>query len=386
MADATFYFDFISPYAYFAHLRVAKIEAKHGATITYRPILFAGLLDHHGQLGPAEIESKRDATFRDIARYAARNAIPLTGPASHPFVPTTALRLALPEVSGDDHVRVTDILFREGWGRGIDLGSPTALADVLTDQGLPGAAWVARTREPEIKAVLRRNTEAAIERGVFGVPTFDVAGELVWGNDRISTVEALLAGTDPLPRGAAQRLLNIPRGVERPKSRGIPASSARSRLVFVTGPPGVGTSDLTQRLFEALPNAAWLDGDDVWRVRPRVVEPRTKEQVESNISAVLQGHLRAGFEVVLLTWRRPRPDIIESLARRIGRPPDVILALTCSPDVLVARRERRGETDHTGALQRLREVEATYDDAIDTSDMTPDQVVAAMQERLISAR
>jgi len=213
------YFDFISPYAYFAHLQVERIEKKHGVKVEYRPVLFAGLLDHHGQLGPAEIESKREVTFRDIARYAARHEIALTGPAAHPFVPTTALRLALPEVSGDAQVQVIDTLYRAGWGRGLDLGDPVQLAAVLEDEGLPGEAWVGRTREPEVKAALRASTEAAVAKGVFGVPTFEVHGELIWGNDRVSTVEAILAGVDPLPEAAAQRLLAIPRAVTRPKAR-----------------------------------------------------------------------------------------------------------------------------------------------------------------------
>lgn len=219
MADVTFYFDFISPYAYFAHLQVPRIASTHGVTLRYRPVLFAALLNHHGQLGPAEIESKRLATFRDIARYAARHTIPLTGPATHPFVPTTALRLALPEVSGADHVRVTDVLFEAGWGRGLDLGDPKALARTLTDAGMPGDDWVRETQAPDVKAALRASTDEALERGVFGVPSFDVKGEIVWGNDRISTVEAILDGTDPLPPGAAERLLALPRGAERPGSR-----------------------------------------------------------------------------------------------------------------------------------------------------------------------
>ncbi len=213
------YFDFISPYAYFAHLQVERIERTHGVKVEYRPVLFAALLDHHGHLGPAEIESKREATFRDIARYAATHGIPLSGPAAHPFVPTTALRLALPDVSGDDQVRVIDTLFSAGWGHGLDLGDADQLAAALEDVGLPGERWVARTQKPVVKEALRASTAEAIERGVFGVPTFDVRGELVWGNDHVPTVEAILDGTDPLPDDAVRRLLAIPRAVTRPKAR-----------------------------------------------------------------------------------------------------------------------------------------------------------------------
>ncbi|MEN0064194.1 MAG: 2-hydroxychromene-2-carboxylate isomerase [Myxococcota bacterium] len=218
MTEIPLYFDFISPYAYFAHLQVARIEERHQVNVQYRPVLFAAILNHHGQLGPAEIESKREFTFRDIARYAAQHAIPLRGPATHPFVPTTALRVALPEVAGEHQVQVIDVLFRQGWGNGLDLADPRALAAALEDAGLPGSAMVERTQEPAVKEALKQSTAHALELGVFGVPTFEIAGELVWGNDRISTVEAILAGVDPLPEDAIQRLLDIPRGATRPGS------------------------------------------------------------------------------------------------------------------------------------------------------------------------
>ncbi|MEM6930144.1 MAG: 2-hydroxychromene-2-carboxylate isomerase [Myxococcota bacterium] len=213
------YFDFISPYAYFAHLKVEWIESSHDVEIEYRPVLLAAILDHHGHLGPAEIDSKREFTFRDVSRYAATHEIPLIGPATHPFNPITALRLALPEVSGDDQAMVIDTLFRDSWGLGIDLSDPAQLAAALDEVDLPGEEWVAKTREPEVKEALKASTRAAIERGVFGVPTFEVRGELIWGNDRTSTLEAILEGHDPLPEDEVQRLLAKPRGAERPGAR-----------------------------------------------------------------------------------------------------------------------------------------------------------------------
>ena len=219
MSHIDFWFDFISPYAYFAWRRIGPMAASTGATLQIRPVLFAGLLDHHGQLGPAEIPSKREHTFKDIARYAALHQIPLAGPATHPFNPLTALRVALPEVSGPHQAKVVDALFGAGWGRGIDLGDPDAIAAALTAADLDGAALVARTRDPEVKAALLAQTKAAIDQGVFGVPTTIVDGEPFWGNDRLEYVELALAGRDPLPEGAAERLLAKPTGRVRPGAK-----------------------------------------------------------------------------------------------------------------------------------------------------------------------
>jgi len=219
MAHIDFWFDLISPYAFFGWLRVRDLAAEHGASLRCRPVLFAALLDHHGQLGPAEIPSKREHTFKDILRYAALHGIELSGPATHPFQPVTALRCCLPAVAGEHQRRVIDALFRGGWSRGADLGDPQDLTRVLTAAGLDGKGMVARTRDPAVKEALKSEVAAAIERGVFGVPTYDVDGELFWGNDRMDYVALRLGGRDPLDEDAARRLLALPSGSVRPKAR-----------------------------------------------------------------------------------------------------------------------------------------------------------------------
>lgn len=210
-----FWFDFISPYAFFAWLRVGDVARAAGATLRARPVALAALLDHHGQLGPAEIPAKREHTFKDVARYAALHGIPLRGPAKHPFNPLTALRCSLPEVAGERQTHVIDALFRAGWSHGADLGDPEVVAGVLSEAGLDGPALVARTRDPAVKEALIAEGRAAIERGVFGVPTMDAGGELFWGNDRMDYVALRLAGRDPLP-GGVQSLLDRPAGARRP--------------------------------------------------------------------------------------------------------------------------------------------------------------------------
>lgn len=210
-----FWFDFISPYAFFAWLRIRDLAAAHGASLTLRPVLFAGLLEHHGQLGPAEIPSKREHTFKDVARYAVLHGIEVRGPAKHPFNPLTALRCALPVVSGDRQADVIDAIYRAGWSHGADLGDPAQISAALSRAGLDGEALVARAGEPDAKEALKAETSAAIARGIFGVPTCDVDGELFWGNDRLEYVAMRLRGEDPLPKGLAERMLERPAGAVR---------------------------------------------------------------------------------------------------------------------------------------------------------------------------
>ena len=131
-------------------------------------------------------------------------------------------------------------------------------------------------------------------------------------------------------------------------------------LRFLSGPPGVGKSTVGRRLFERLPSVAWLDGDDVWRIRPFVVNDTTRAQVEGNIVAVMRGHLEAGFDEALLTWVLHRQDLVDRLAEGIGVVPHVV-ALVCRPETLEERLDRRGDLrllDH--ALRRLEQVRATH--------------------------
>ena len=165
-------------------------------------MLFAGLLNHWGQLGPAEIPPKATHVLRTTVRHARHRSVPFKPPRFHPFRPLTALRLCVREVCGDAQPRVVEAIFKAGWGRGIDLGSAEELSACLTDAGLDGGGLLAKTGEPEAKASLAQETEGAIALGVFGVPTYAVAAnegiELLWGHDMLEQLDMVLSGSDPL--------------------------------------------------------------------------------------------------------------------------------------------------------------------------------------------
>jgi 2-hydroxychromene-2-carboxylate isomerase len=210
-----FYFDFISPYSYLAWRRLRDVCTRTGARLTLHPVLFAGLLHRWGHLGPAEIPPKREFMVKDCLRRAMRRGLPMSFPKTHPFKPLTALRLALTEVSGAQQLEVVDTLWKAGWERGIDLGSDDEVVAELKKAGFDGDALIARTQDPRVKDMLRRETEDAIGRGVFGVPTFIVDGELFWGDDRIDDLERYLRGEPEPDAGQVARILERPSGAMR---------------------------------------------------------------------------------------------------------------------------------------------------------------------------
>lgn len=211
-----FYADPISPYVYIASHRVRRLAAaRPDLTIAVRPVLFAALLDHFGQRGPAEIAAKRVFTFKDVARRCHDLGVPLAGPATHPFNPLAALRAILAAPAGD-RLRALAAVVDAGWGRGADLGDPDAVARALTEAGLDGPALVAAGGRPEVKQGLVAATREAAGRGVFGVPTFAARGELLFGQDRLDDALRVLAGADPVDPAHLATMLARPAGATRP--------------------------------------------------------------------------------------------------------------------------------------------------------------------------
>jgi len=215
MKTAIFYFDYISPYAYFTWDALQKNHFAESANIEYRPVLFAGLLNHWEQKGPAEIPAKRVFLMKQTLRYAARHHIPFEFPAYHPFVPLHALRVSLPCVAGDQQMTVMRALWEAAWVKGQDLADAKVVIAALCAHGLDGEALFAKTRESEAKNQLRIYTETAIEEGVFGVPSIVVDKEVFWGNDSLIDVEDYLAGEDGLEPEKIAAFLNRPSGATR---------------------------------------------------------------------------------------------------------------------------------------------------------------------------
>ena len=188
MKHIDFYLDFISPYAYLAFEQLPQALEGLSYEVQYRPILFAGLLKHHGQLGPAEIPGKREWTYRQVLWQAHVHGIPMQMPAAHPFNPLGLLRLAI--ACGPNRY-VCETLFRHVWRGGADAADAARLQAVQQQ--------LAPARDPasdDVKNELKEATNAAIATGLFGVPTFAVDDKLFWGFDALPMLRAYLLGDE----------------------------------------------------------------------------------------------------------------------------------------------------------------------------------------------
>jgi 2-hydroxychromene-2-carboxylate isomerase len=207
MKTIIFFLDFISPYAYLAFEQLPKALEGLSYSVEYRPILFAGLLKHHGQLGPAEIAGKREWTYRQVLWQAHVHGIPMQMPATHPFNPLGLLRLA---VACGPNRHVCETIFRHVWRGGADA------ADAVRLQALQAA--LAPQRDPasdDVKTALKDATSQAIAAGLFGVPTFAVDDKLFWGFDALPMLRAALEG-DPWFDGAWDAAARPANGLVRP--------------------------------------------------------------------------------------------------------------------------------------------------------------------------
>jgi 2-hydroxychromene-2-carboxylate isomerase len=210
-----FYLDFVSPYTWLALMEARRFAAANGVRWDLRPVVYAALLDARGLVGPAEVDAKRDYTFRDVARCARRLGLALTGPPAHPFRSLEALRTFLLFRDAPAALDLAEALADAAWGKGRDLADLRVLAEAVTEAGLEAGDLGRRIAEPAVKAALRASTEEAIAAGVFGVPTFSVGGALFWGHDRMPHLADHLAGRLPAHLKEAEAMLARPRGADR---------------------------------------------------------------------------------------------------------------------------------------------------------------------------
>ena len=192
------YFDFVSPYSY-----VALHRLKEFSSVTYKPVLFAGILNHWGQKGPAEIPAKRKWTYRSCVWEAQKLGIPFRFPAAHPFNPLPHLRLALAAGTAPEAVRR---IFEFVWTGGEDATDPGRFARLADELKVSSDALSAQS----VKDELRKNTDEAIARGVFGVPSFVIAGEVFWGADSVEFAQAFVADSRVIDNDEMRRVDGLP--------------------------------------------------------------------------------------------------------------------------------------------------------------------------------
>ena len=207
MKQMNFYFDFLSPYSFFAWQNLKPMAQELGLKVHYKPVALGPLLNHWQIKGPGEITPKREFLLKQCLRYAAKNNISFTTPKTHPFNSLYALRLSLANVAGAHQFQVIDTLWKAGWQTRIDMGEPDELLAVLREAGLPADELYEKSFSKEAKVELKANIQEAINFGAFGVPSFVAGEELFWGNDALPNLKDFILGKDPLDREKFANLL-----------------------------------------------------------------------------------------------------------------------------------------------------------------------------------
>jgi 2-hydroxychromene-2-carboxylate isomerase len=213
--QATWYFDVISPFSYLALGEIEELAQR--MPVTYRPILFAALLEHWKHLGPAEIPPKRIHTYRLCLFEAQRRGIKFRFPPAHPFNPLKPLRLL---AALDAEPRAVRIVMDRIWRDGLDLSVQEAWEATCAALELESARAAALVEAADTKSKLRANSDAAIAAGLFGVPTLQIGDELFWGADALPMARAYLEDPGIFRSGEMLRVATMGTSTSRKPASG----------------------------------------------------------------------------------------------------------------------------------------------------------------------
>ena len=215
-----FYYDPISPYAYLAFHALPEALQGLSVQVRYRPVLFGALLKAGGQKGPAEIAGKREWTYRQVLWQAREMGLAMAMPAAHPFNPLAISRAALAASDGSGFTNrwVTQTVLDHVWQAGQDplhADRLAALHTTLQTHRHKAYPDVAEISADVVKQLLVSNTDLAMSRGVFGVPTCEWQGELFWGLDALPMLRQAISGDEWFNGPAWRGARDIPVGIAR---------------------------------------------------------------------------------------------------------------------------------------------------------------------------
>jgi 2-hydroxychromene-2-carboxylate isomerase len=195
MQPIDFYFDFSSPYGYFAAANINGIAARHGRAVTWRPILLGAVFKVTGQQPLPTIPLKGTYAKRDLERSARLLGLPFKLPTPFPISSTAPSRAFYWVTDTDPELarKLASALYSAYFGDGRDISTPEVTVEVAGKVGIDRAELSQALNDSAVKDRLRREVEAAIGRGVFGSPYIVIDGEPFWGADRLDQVEKWLA-------------------------------------------------------------------------------------------------------------------------------------------------------------------------------------------------
>ena len=194
MKSFEFWFDFGSPASYLAWTQIAAIEAATGATALFKPMLLGGVFQATGNHSPITIPAKGKYTFVDFARFAKRYGVPLNHNPHFPINTLLLMRGAIGLQANNDvrFAAYCQAMFNAIWIDGLNMNDPAVVGKALQQAGFNAQSMLALANEQNTKDALKAATQLAVERGVFGAPTFFVGEQMFWGQDRIEFVKEAL--------------------------------------------------------------------------------------------------------------------------------------------------------------------------------------------------
>ena len=194
MKSVEFYFDLGSPYSYLAYYRLLQIAEQQEIQVVYKPILLGGVFKATGNRSPIEIPVKGVYSILDMQRWAEYYQIPMQMNPHFPMNTLTLMRIltGVQLLHLEKFEQVLKLLFDAMFGTPQNLNEPTVLAEVLKPSGFSVEDIMSMVQSEVVKQKLITETEQAIQRGIFGAPTFFVGDEMYWGQDRLHFVEQAL--------------------------------------------------------------------------------------------------------------------------------------------------------------------------------------------------
>ncbi len=188
-----FYFDFASPTAYLAHVRLQQLRAQYGLEIIYKPMLLGGIFKATGNASPITIPAKGAYMNQyDLPRFAKRYGAPLEFNPHFPINSLNLMRGAIACQQLDCFDAYLNTVYQAMWENGKNMGDLEIVAETLSADGLDTTAILELSQHPDIKAALISATEEAVERGTFGASTLFMDGQMYFGQDRLDFIEEAL--------------------------------------------------------------------------------------------------------------------------------------------------------------------------------------------------
>ena len=192
MIELHFYFDFGSPTAFLANTRLRQLQQKYEFTINYNPVLLGGIFKATGNSSPVMVAAKGEYMLKhDLPRYARKYGVPLKFNPHFPINTLQLMRAATALQSSENFNHFVDIIFNSIWVEGLNMGDEEVVKSTLSKNNFKTSEILANISSDSVKQTLITNTQLAVDRGLFGVPTIFVNNEMFFGQDRLDFVEEI---------------------------------------------------------------------------------------------------------------------------------------------------------------------------------------------------